>query len=310
MTPFVVAALYKFAPFEDPPRLRAPLRALCDAQGVRGTLLLAREGLNGTIAGTREGIDAVLGHLRSLPGCADLDVKLSRASEMPFARMKVRLKTEIVSLGQPQADPTRAVGTHVEPSEWNALLRSKDVVLIDTRNEYEIAIGTFPGAIDPKTRSFRAFPDWWRANRERFAGRPVAMFCTGGIRCEKATSFLLSEGVEHVYHLKGGILRYLETVPWEESLWSGECYVFDGRVSVGHGLEPGAYEMCHACGRPISGEDKTHPAYEEGVCCPACVQEYDATDRDRFRERERQFRLAAKRACGVDADCASLAPDG
>jgi UPF0176 protein len=302
MMSIVVAALYKFTPFADPQGMRAPLRAACDAEAVRGTLLVAREGLNGTIAGSRRGIDAVLAYLRALPGCADLDVKLSGASAMPFARMKVRLKREIVTLGQPDADPTRSVGTYVAPAEWNGLVRSDGIVLIDTRNDYEIAIGSFPGAINPRTQTFREFPDWWRTNRERFVGRPVAMFCTGGIRCEKATSYLLSEGAEKVYHLRGGILTYLETVPSEESLWRGECYVFDGRVSVGHGLAPGRYEMCHACGRPISEDDKAHPAFEMGVRCPACAEDYDASDRARFRERQRQFRLAALRAPDARSD--------
>jgi UPF0176 protein len=294
----VVAALYRFTPFEDPAALCAPLRALCDAHGVKGTLLLAREGINGTIAGTRDGMAAVVEQLRGLPGCADLPVKYSRAEAMPFARMKVRLKKEIVSLGQPEVDPMHAVGTYVEPAAWNTLVRSEDVVLIDTRNDYEVAIGSFPGAVDPGLRTFRAFPEWWRANRARFAGRPVAMFCTGGIRCEKATSFLLSEGVEEVYHLAGGILKYLETVLAEESLWKGQCYVFDGRVSVGRGLAPGPYGMCHACGRPVSDADTAHPAFEEGVCCPACVGEYDASDRERFRERQRQHSLAEARKSG------------
>ncbi|WP_424932598.1 rhodanese-related sulfurtransferase [Amaricoccus macauensis] len=295
MSTFVVAALYKFTPFEDPAVLRAPIREVCDANGIRGTLLLAREGINGTIAGSRDGIDAALGYLRGLPGCADLEVKESFAPEMPFARMKVRLKKEIVTLGQSQVDPNRDVGTYVEPDAWNRLVQSNDVVLIDTRNDYETAIGTFPGAVDPGTRTFREFPKWWEENRSRFEGRPVAMFCTGGIRCEKATSYLKSEGVEEVYHLKGGILKYLETVPREESLWNGECYVFDGRVSVGHGLEPGPYEMCHACGRPISEPDKADPAFEEGVSCAACLEEYTDADRARFRERQRQHELSLAR---------------
>lgn len=295
MSTIVVAALYKFTPFSAPADMQAPLRAHCDAQAVKGTLLLAQEGINGTIAGPKDGIAAVLDYLRALPGCKDLEVKLSWAPQMPFARMKVRLKKEIVTMGLPQANPMRAVGTYVEPEDWNALIRSKDVVLIDTRNDYETAIGTFPGAIDPGTRSFREFPEWWRANRAQFEGRPVAMFCTGGIRCEKATSFLLGEGVEEVFHLKGGILKYLETTPEKDSLWCGECYVFDGRVSVGHGLEPGPYKMCYACGRPVSEDDRAHPAFEPGVRCPACIVEYDEADRARFRERQHQFDLAVTR---------------
>ncbi len=295
MSDIVVAALYKFTPFEDPEAIRGPLRALCDAEGVRGTLLLAHEGVNGTIAGTRAGIDAVLAHLRGLPGCADLEWKESSADLMPFARMKVRLKKEIVTLGQPSVDPTAHVGTYVEPKDWNALIRGNDVVVIDTRNDYEVGIGTFKGAVDPNTKSFGEFPDWWQANKERFAGRKVAMFCTGGIRCEKSTNYLMNEGVEDVYHLKGGILKYLEEVPEEESLWDGQCYVFDGRVSVGHGLVQGDYRLCHACGRPISAGDEASEVFEEGVSCPACVDEYDGVAKERFRERQRQIRLARER---------------
>jgi UPF0176 protein len=295
MSRLVVAALYRFTRFDAPASLRAPLRELCDRHAVKGTLLLAQEGVNGTIAGGRAGIDAVLCHIRGLPGCAGLEVRESPADEMPFARMKVRLKREIVTLGRLDADPAARVGRYVEPCDWNQLIRSSDVVVIDTRNAYETSIGTFQGAVDPQTRSFGEFPAWWRANRERFEGRKVAMFCTGGIRCEKATSYLLGEGVENVYHLRGGILKYLDEVPEPESLWQGECYVFDRRVSVGHGLARGAYGLCHACGRPVSDADRTHAAYEEGVCCLACIDEYDATDRERFRERLRQILLASAR---------------
>lgn len=289
---FIVAALYRFAPFADPDALRAPLRAVCEAGCVRGSLLLAPEGINGTIAGPRAGIDAALAHVRSLPGCAALDVKESTAAEMPFNRLKVRLKREIVTMGQPDVDPTAAVGRYVPPAEWNALIQAPDVVVIDTRNDYEVALGSFEGAVDPGTRSFGEFPAWWAANADRFAGKRVAMFCTGGIRCEKSTSFLRGQGVEEVFHLQGGILRYLEEVPQDRSLWQGECYVFDKRVSVGHGLEQGDYSLCHACGRPAGPADRAHPDWEEGVQCPACRDEYDASDRARFRERQRQLALS------------------
>ena len=292
---FTVAALYRFTLFADPAALKAPLAAVACANGVKGTILLAPEGINGTIAGRREGIDAVLAHLRGLPGCADLDWKESVASEIPFGRMKVRLKREIVTLGRPEADPTMAVGAYVEARDWNALVSDPDVAVIDTRNDYEVAIGTFEGAVDPKTRSFGEFPGWWAANRERFEGKKVAMFCTGGIRCEKATSFLRSQGVEEVFHLKGGILKYLEEVPEAESLWHGECFVFDGRVSVGYGLAEGSYGMCHACRRPLSGSDKADPAFEEGVSCARCIGEFSEADRTRFRERQRQVELAELR---------------
>lgn len=239
--PVKVAALYRFAAMADLPMLRERLRALCDEQAIKGTLLIAPEGINGTIAGSDAGIDTVIATLRALPGCAELDVKYSRAPALPFQRMKVRIKREIVTMGQPQIDPL-ATGHYVAAEDWNALIADPDVVVIDTRNAYEVAIGTFERAIDPGTRSFREFPEWFRQQREELLGQGkpvrVAMFCTGGIRCEKSTAFLKAEGVEEVYHLKGGILKYLEDVPEEQSLWRGECFVFDERVSVGHGLVP------------------------------------------------------------------------
>jgi UPF0176 protein len=292
---FTVAALYHFTRFEDPSALKAPLARLACARGVKGTLLLAREGINGTIAGPREGIDAVLAHIRALPGCADLVWKESTAAEMPFGKMKVRLKAEIVTMGAPDVDPRAAVGHYVEPAEWNALISAPDVVVIDTRNDYEVAIGTFEGAIDPKTRSFRDFPQWWQENAARFHNKRIAMFCTGGIRCEKSTNYLMAQGVEQVFHLKGGILKYLEDVPAAESLWQGDCFVFDGRVSLRHGLEQGDYTLCHACRRPLSPADRLSPQYEAGVCCPHCVDQFSEADRARFREREKQVRLAAER---------------
>lgn len=292
---YIVAALYHFTRFADPAALRGPLLALAEGEGVRGSLLLAPEGINGTIAGPRGGIDAVIAHIRALPGCAGLEWKESTAAEMPFGRMKVRLKREIVTMGQPAVDPRAAVGHYVQPQDWNALISAPDVVVIDTRNDYEVAIGTFEGAIDPGTRSFRDFPRWWQENAHRFHNKRVAMFCTGGIRCEKSTNYLLSQGVEDVFHLKGGILKYLEDVPEAESLWRGDCFVFDGRVSLRHGLKQGDYDSCHACRRPVSPADKAHPSFEQGVSCPHCIDEYSDADRTRFRERERQMRLAAQR---------------
>jgi len=290
-----IAALYHFTRFPDPAALRDPLLELCEREGIRGTLLLAREGINGTIAGPRAGIDAVLAHIRSLPGCADLEWKESTSDHPPFARMKVRLKREIVTMGQPDVDPRARVGHYVEPREWNDLIRSDDVVVIDTRNDYEVAIGSFEGAIDPGTESFRDFPAWWEANRERFHNKRVAMFCTGGIRCEKSTNYLLGQGVEDVYHLKGGILCYLEEVPEAESTWQGDCFVFDNRVSVGHGLREGPHLLCHGCRRPILPEDRARPEYEEGVACHLCAHETSPEDKARFRERQRQIRLARER---------------
>lgn len=233
---FTVAALYQFAPFDDPAKLRASLLDLCQTHSVCGTIILASEGVNGTIAGGTSGIAAVIDHLRALPGCAELDVKYSAASAQPFQRMKVRLKKEIVTLKVPGIDPSRDVGDYIAPADWNALVDDPCTVLIDTRNGFEVGYGSFAGAVDPGTRSFGEFPDWWRANGEQFAGKRIAMFCTGGIRCEKSTAFLRAEGVADVVHLKGGILNYLEKIPESESRWRGSCFVFDERVSVGHGL--------------------------------------------------------------------------
>jgi UPF0176 protein len=290
-----VAALYHFTRFSDIAAIKPPLLALCEAVGVKGTLLLAAEGINGTIAGSRDGIDRVLAHVRSLPGCDSLDWKESPAETMPFGKMKVRLKREIVTMGQPSVDPRAQVGHYVTADQWNELIQAPDVAVIDTRNEYEVAIGTFAGAVDPGTRSFTEFPAWWAQNQDRFHNKRIAMFCTGGIRCEKSTNWLLQQGVTEVYHLKGGILKYLEEVPEPESLWQGECFVFDQRVSVGHGLRPGNLSSCAACRRPVTPEDRAHLSYEDGASCPACITEYSDADRDRFRERHRQMQLAEAR---------------
>ena len=291
----IVAALYKFTGFPDPAALRGPLMAVCAAEGVKGTLLLASEGINGTIAGTRAGVDRVLAHLRALPGCADLEWKESHAEAMPFGKLKVRIKREIVTMGVPGTDPRALVGSYVAPADWNALIAAPDVAVIDTRNDYEVAIGTFRGAVDPETASFRDFPAWWAANKDRFHNKRIAMFCTGGIRCEKSTAFLKAQGVEEVYHLKGGILKYLEEVPEGESLWEGGCFVFDERVAVGHGLRELPHELCRACRRPLVPEDRARPEFEAGVQCHLCVGEYSEADRARFRERQRQIRLAEAR---------------
>ena len=292
---YTIAALYHFTRFEDPAALQAPLRAVCAANAVRGSLLLAGEGINGTIAGPRDGLNEVLAHIRGLPGCAGLEWKESTSDSPPFGRMKVRLKKEIVTMGQPDIDPLARVGHYVEPQDWNDLIRSEDVAVIDTRNDYEVAIGTFEGAVDPQTASFRDFPAWWEANRDRFHNKRIAMFCTGGIRCEKSTNYLISQGVEDVYHLKGGILQYLEDVPEEESLWQGDCFVFDERVSVGHGLSQGPHALCRACRRPLTPQDMERPEYEAGVQCHQCVAEHSEADRARFRERQKQIALAKAR---------------
>lgn len=302
-----IAALYHFTRFDDPARLKGPLAALACAQGVKGSLLLAQEGINGTIAGSRAGLDAVLAHIRALPGCADLDWKESTAEAAPFGKLKVRLKREIVTMGQPDVDPRARVGSYVAPKDWNALIADPDVAVIDTRNDFEVAIGSFDGAIDPKTENFSDFPAWWAANKDRFAGKKIAMFCTGGIRCEKSTNYLLGEGVNDVFHLKGGILKYLEEVPAEESTWNGECFVFDGRVSVGHGLKIGPHILCHACRRPILPEDRNRPEYEDGVSCHHCAEETSDEDKARFRMRQKQIELARGR--GEDHLGAPMIPD-
>jgi UPF0176 protein len=292
-----VAALYQFTPFPDPAALRAPLLAVCEQVGVKGTLLLAREGINGTIAGTDNALASVLGHIRSLPGCAGLDVKFSTAPDMPFHRMKVRVKREIVTMGEPDIDPTLSAGHYVDPHDWNALIADPDTIVIDTRNDYEVAVGTFAGAVDPQTPSFRDFPAWFREHREELleGKKKVAMFCTGGIRCEKSTSFLRAEGIDEVYHLKGGILKYLEHVPETESLWQGECFVFDERVTVRHGLEQGTFQLCRACRRPLDAAALAHPDYEDGVSCPACIDERTPQQRAGYAERQRQEALAKAR---------------
>ncbi len=288
-TPLTVAALYHFARLADPAARQGPLLDLCRAQGLCGTLLLAPEGVNGTIAGPRAGILAVLDHIRAWPGFAGLDWKESAADAPPFARMKVRLKAEIVTMGQPDMDPATTTGHYVAPRDWNALIAAPDVAVIDTRNDYEVQIGTFQGAVDPGTKSFRDFPAWWTDNAHRFQGKRIAMFCTGGIRCEKSTNYLISQGVDQVYHLQGGILKYLEDVPQKDSTWQGECFVFDQRVSLTHGLAQGRHGLCHACRRPLAPEDRARPEFEDGVSCHRCADEYSDADRARFRERQRQF---------------------
>ncbi|THD38035.1 MAG: rhodanese-related sulfurtransferase [Sphingomonas sp.] len=289
-----VAALYRFASFPDPAVLRGQLLDLCAENGVKGTLLLATEGINGTIAGPPAGIDRVLAHIRTLPDCADLEVKFSTAGTMPFHRLKVRLKREIVTMGE-AVDP-HAVGTYVAPADWNALIEQSGTLVIDTRNAYEVRVGSFDGAVDPHTASFSDFPAWFREHRDEIANADrVAMFCTGGIRCEKATALLKAEGIADVRHLKGGILQYLEDVPAAESRWRGECFVFDERVAVGHGLTPGTHELCRGCRMPVSSADRSSPLFEEGVSCPACHGTRDDSARAGYAERHRQATLAKAR---------------
>jgi UPF0176 protein len=294
-----VAALYRFTPFEDCAAVQSGLLGKCNEAGIKGTILVAPEGINGTIAGSADAVEAVLAYIRTLPGCAEIEVKYSDTAAMPFYRMKVRIKREIVTMGEPDIDPVRDVGAYVSPEDWNALISDPDTILIDTRNAYEVAAGTFENAIDPETPSFRDFPAWFRENRDRLlAGKEkpkIAMFCTGGIRCEKATALLRSEGLDEVYHLKGGILKYLENINPEESRWNGECFVFDERVTVTHGLERGSHVLCRACRMPISEADQKSPQYEEGISCPACHGTRTEEQRRGYAERQRQAALAAAR---------------
>ncbi len=289
-----VAAFYRFHDWPDFADHQAALQQTCDAHGVYGTILVASEGINGTIAGSPTSVAAALAHIRAIPGFDGLEHKASSAPSMPFHRMKVRLKREIVTMGVPDLKPMHTVGEYLDPEAWNALITEPNVAVIDVRNTYEIAIGAFEGAIDPKTESFRDFPEWLKQFRTTRPDAKLAMYCTGGIRCEKATSLALAYGAKDVFHLKGGILKYLENTP-SVDLWRGECFVFDQRVSVGPQLKTGSYDQCHACRRPISAHDKDHPAYVEGVSCPHCIGEFAGADRARFAERQRQVELADSR---------------
>ena len=296
---FTVAALYHFVDVPNPKALIQTLEPVCKENGICGSLLIASEGINGTIAGEKTGIANILSAIRSQNGFADLAHKESYASKQPFRKMKLRLKKEIVTMGVPLVDPSNKVGHYVKPEDWNDFLAQDDVVVIDTRNDYEIEIGTFKNAINPDIKTFREFPAWWEKNKARFHNKKVAMFCTGGIRCEKSTSFAIDDGHDEVYHLQGGILKYLEEVRQEESTWDGECYVFDSRVSVGHGLKEGPYSSCFACGRPITSEDMKKTEFERGVSCHHCIDEYDEDRKMRFRERQKQIELAQKRGARV-----------
>lgn len=295
MSEVVVAALYKFVTLEDFHEFREPLLEICQQAEIKGTLLLAREGINGTIAGSRAGVDRVLAYLRDDPRFTGLDHKESFDDHMPFYRMKVKLKKEIVTMGVEGIDPNTMVGTYVKPAQWNALLSDPDVVLLDTRNDYECGIGSFKGAVDPGTTTFREFPAFVRENLDPSKNKKVAMFCTGGIRCEKASAFMLNEGFEEVYHLEGGILKYLEEVSEPDSLWQGECFVFDNRVAVDHDLQKGQYDQCYGCRHPITEQDKLSEKYEKGVCCPGCFGSLTQDQKTRFAERQKQVELAAGR---------------
>lgn len=304
MTQFVVCALYKFVNLPDYAAIRQPLLKLMENQQIRGTLLLAREGINGTVAGSRSAIDDLLTWLKSDARLADLDYKESYANNPPFYRTKVKLKKEIVTMGIEGIDPNRVVGTYVNPKDWNRIISDPEVLLIDTRNDYEYQVGTFKNAINPNTDAFRQFPNYVKEHLNPNKHKKVAMFCTGGIRCEKSTAYLKEQGFDQVYHLKGGILKYLEEVPEQETLWQGECFVFDERVTVKHALEQGDYDQCHACRMPITEADKASASYEKGVSCPHCYDKKSPEQKRRFMEREKQMELAKQRGeahLGADA---------
>jgi UPF0176 protein len=294
-TRYLVAAFYKFVALPDYREVREPLLQRCEELGLLGSILLAEEGINGTISGLQQDVQSLFEYLHSDPRLQDLHHKQSWADDQPFYRMKVRLKKEIVSLGVDGVDPNRTVGEYVAPQDWNELISRDDVRLIDTRNHYEYHLGTFKGAEDPDTVSFRDFPEWVAENLDPEKDRRVAMFCTGGIRCEKATSYLLDLGFEGVYHLDGGILNYLETVEKEESLWEGDCFVFDNRVTVDHDLAEGDFEICPACRMPLTNEDRESPLFELHVSCPRCHDRLTERKRQGLLERARQMKLAAER---------------
>lgn len=296
--PIVVAAMYRFVTLDNYQELRDPLKDFCDQHEIKGTLLLANEGLNGTVAGSREAIDALLTYLKNDPRLSALEHKESFDEAQPFYRMKVKLKKEIVTMGIDGIDPNEVVGTYVKPKDWNALISDPDVLLLDTRNDYEVEVGTFEHAVNPDTEIFREFPEYVRTNVDKEKHKKVAMFCTGGIRCEKASAFMKKEGFDEVYHLEGGILKYLEEVPEQESLWKGECFVFDNRVTVDHNLEKGKFELCHACRMPVDEADLTSEKFEEGVSCPKCFDSLDETTRERARNRQRQMAIAKEQ--GID----------
>ncbi|RUO36758.1 hypothetical protein CWE13_07870 [Aliidiomarina shirensis] len=292
---YICAALYKFVELNDYEELRQPLFDVMAENEVKGTLLLAREGINGTICGTRDAVDNVLNWLKSDSRFADLEHKESPSETQAFYRTKVKLKKEIVTMGLDWVDPKNIVGTYVAPSEWNRIISDPEVLLIDTRNDYEYAVGTFKGAINPKTETFREFPEYVKEHLDKEKHKKVAMFCTGGIRCEKSTAYLKELGFNEVYHLHGGILKYLEEVPAEESMWDGECFVFDQRVTVKHGLEQGSYDQCYACRMPITEEEMQSEQYEKGVSCPHCFDKTTPSQKERFAEREKQVQLAKAR---------------
>ncbi|HEY7866982.1 MAG TPA: rhodanese-related sulfurtransferase [Psychromonas sp.] len=295
MSNTVVCALYRFVTLDNYQQIQAPLLKIMQANNVKGTLLLANEGINGTVAGSRASINILIDWLKSDPRLSNLTTKESFDKENPFYRTKVKLKKEIVTMGVEGIDPKKTAGSYVKPKDWNALISDPDVLLVDTRNDYEISIGTFKNAVDPKTTNFREFPQYVKDNLDPAVNKKVAMFCTGGIRCEKSTAYLKEQGFDEVYHLEGGVLKYLEEVPQEESLWQGECFVFDNRVSVNHQLEKGQYDQCHGCRLPITEADKKSDKYQEGICCHQCHEQLTVEQKQRFAQREKQVSLAKQR---------------
>ena len=294
-TQYVTCALYKFVALTHFESLRQPLLDVMNDNQVFGTLLLAAEGINGTVSSTRKGIDNLLEWIDQQPGLENIDSKESYDSKIPFYRTKVKLKKEIVTMGVEGIDPKETAGTYVQPEDWNALISDPDVVLVDTRNDYEVKIGTFKDAIDPKTTTFREFPEWSKKNLDPDSNKKVAMFCTGGIRCEKSTAFLKEQGFDEVYHLQGGILKYLEKVPEKDSLWQGECFVFDNRVTVDHNLDAGSYDQCHACRMPITEHEKSLDTYIEGISCLHCHDQVTEEQKQRYAQRQKQVKLAKAR---------------
>ena len=291
----VVCALYKFVTLDNYESLKEPLFSEMERNDIRGTLLLAREGINGTVSGSRAAIDQLLEWLKSDPRLEELEYKESYTDNQPFKRTRVKLKKEIVTMGVEGIDPKEVVGTYIEPKDWNALINDPDTILIDTRNDYEVEVGTFKNAINPNTETFREFPTYVKENLSPEKHKKVAMFCTGGIRCEKSTAYLKEQGFENVYHLKGGILKYLEEVPEQDSTWEGECFVFDDRVTVNHQLEKGLYDQCHACRLPITEDDKNSEHFIKGVSCPKCHDKHTPEQKQRFMDREKQMQLAKER---------------
>ncbi|RCL01066.1 MAG: Rhodanese [Candidatus Tokpelaia sp. JSC188] len=292
---YAVVALYCFSRFPFFAEFRAPLQTLCQDNGVSGTLILASEGINGTISGPQQKLEKIIDFIVAQPELANVDLKYSTAYKIPFRRMKVRLRKEIVTMGLDEIDPLKEVGTYVSPKEWNTLVLDKDTILIDVRNDYEYAIGTFVGAVNPNIKKFREFPQWARSQEEKLRkNKKIAMFCTGGIRCEKSTAYMCGLGFDEVYHLKGGILRYLNEIPPESSLWKGDCFVFDERVSVRHGLVEGNLVLCHICRRPLTLIDRQALHYAEGISCESCYREHSEKDRTRYYERQKQIFLTEK----------------